>query len=294
MKSSQPLHPLRSLLFVPATNDRAVKKAQRLHCDGIILDLEDAVLPDKKDQAREAGIDILKAKTFLAPLTFIRVNSVETDFFSHDMKALADIGPQAIVLPKVNSAVDVEAAAKLLDADPAAAETQLWIMIETAMGVMHVREICAASPRLAGLIIGPNDLLKDLRAPDTSGSEALLTSYGLCVLAARAYDLVCIDGVYKQYKDTEGFRKSCVQGRRLGFDGKSLIHPAQIDPANDIFGPSVAEIDHANRQIAAFEAAQKSGQGVGVLDGEIVEYLHVEQAKRLLAVAKSIAKRQEV
>lgn len=284
--------PIRSLLFVPALNARAVAKSKTLECDGIILDLEDSIAPDRKAEARAAAVSTLADGGFAAPLCMVRVNSIETNYFQSDISALAKSGVAAIVVPKVGCAADVQAAQRILDAEPNAKDTRIWIMIETAVGVMNLREICAASDRLAGLIVGPNDLLKDLRAGESTGQDALLTSYGLCLIAARAFGLVCIDGVYKQFKDAQGFIDNCAQGRRLGFDGKSLIHPAQIAPAHAAFGPKPAEIALAKRQIQAYEAAEAQGIGVATLDGELVEALHADSARALLDMAAAIANRK--
>lgn len=283
--------PTRSLLFVPASNARAVEKSKSLDCDGIILDLEDSISPDRKGEARDAAIAALAAGGFTPPLKMVRVNSVDTTFFDDDVIALAKAGAGAIVVPKIDRAADLQAVVMLLDAEAAAKDTQIWIMIETAMGVMNLAEICAVSTRLKGIIVGPNDLLKDLKAVETAGQEALLTSYGLCLLAARAYGLTCIDGVYKQFKDAAGYEKNCAHGRVMGFDGKSLIHPTQIAAANVAFGPNAAEIDLAKRQIEAFEAAKMQGQGVAVVDGALVEGLHVDTARELLKMADAVAKR---
>ncbi len=284
--------PTRSLLFVPALNPRAVEKSKGLACDGIILDLEDSIAPERKGEARDAAIDAVSQGGFAASLQMVRVNSINTEYFTDDISALAKAGAAAIVVPKVDRAADLAAAVALLDAEPAAKDTQIWIMTETALGVMNLAEICAVSKRLKGIIVGPNDLLKDLKAHESKGQDALLTSYGLCLLAARAYGLICIDGVYKQFKDATGFAENCAMGRVLGFDGKSLIHPAQISAANAAFGPSEADIDLAKRQVQAFEAAVTLGKGVAVVDGALVEGLHVEIARGLLKMAKAIANKE--
>ncbi len=284
--------PTRSLLFVPALNARAVEKSKGLDCDGVILDLEDSITPARKAEARDAAIIALADGGFAASLQMVRVNSVETEYFASDVKALAKAGVNAIVVPKVDTAADVRAVVQILDTEPAAKNTRLWIMIETAIGVMNLREICTESQRVVGMIVGPNDLLKDMKARETTGQDALLTSYGLCLLAARAYGLICIDGVYKKFTDTDGFVANCTQGRVLGFDGKSLIHPAQISPANATFGPSAEEIAYAKRQIEAYEAAEAKGAGVATLDGELVEHLHADDARALLKMADVIVKRK--
>ena len=286
--------PTRSLLFVPALNARAVEKSKGLDCDGVILDLEDSITPARKAEARDAAIIALADGGFAAPLQMVRVNDVEAEYFASDVSALAKAGVNAIVVPKINTAADVQAVVHILDAEPAAKYTRIWVMIETALGVMNLREICTESPRVVGMIVGPNDLLKDMKARETTGQDALLTSYGLCLLAARAYGLICIDGVYKKFADTAGFVANCTQGRALGFDGKSLIHPVQIGPANATFGPSAEEITYAKRQIEAYEAAEAKGTGVATLDGELVEKLHADDARALLKTAAAIMKRKDI
>lgn len=286
------MQPYRSLLFVPVINERALEKSTQLLCDGVILDLEDSIPADRKDEARSIAVKTLQAGGFSAPLQMVRVNAADTEFFQKDIKSLARAGIAAILLPKVERAEDIKAIAAILDAVPSAKSTQIWFMIESALGVMNLREICAASPRLAGMIIGPNDLLNDIRGKDTVGQDALLSSYGLCLIAARAYGLVCIDGVYKEFRDTDGFVANCAQGQMLGFDGKSLIHPAQITPANDVFGPSQEDIDLARRQIEAFDAAVAARKAVAVVDGKMVEAMHVEAARKLLKMVAVIADRE--
>ena len=283
--------PMRSLLFVPALNERAVAKSKNLQCDAVILDLEDSISPDRKEQARTAVLDILLIGGFDAPLTMVRVNDVQSPYFKADITSLSSLGVQAVLVPKVNCASDVLAVEQLLDAVPAAKDTKIWIMIETAMGVINLREICASSPRLAGMVVGPNDLVKDLRATETAGLEALLTSYGLCIIAARAYGLICIDGIYKQFTDAQGFVENCAKGKVLGFDGKSLIHPSQIVPANTQYAPNADAINLAKRQVKAYDLAKSQGKGVAVVDGELVEGLHADSARNLLKMSQAIAKR---
>lgn len=284
--------PIRSLLFVPAINQRALEKPRTLPCDGLILDLEDLIPPARKDEARLIVAEELDRGDFVAGLQMARVNAVTADYFEDDIKALAKAGAQAVLVPKVECAKDILSTAAILDSEAAAANMQIWFMIESALGVMNLREICTASSRLAGMIIGPNDLLKNLKASASVGQEAVLTSYGLCLIAARAYGLVCIDGIYKEFKDADGFQKNCAQGKLLGFDGKSLIHPAQIAQANASFGPTEAEIDLAKRQIEVFEQAEVQGLGVATLDGVLVEGLHVDTARKLLEMADAIAKQE--
>ena len=284
--------PHRSLLFVPVINERALEKSKGLPCDGVILDLEDSIPNERKDEARKTVVDVLQAGGFFASFTIARVNAVGTSVFESDVKALAKIGPQAILVPKVEDAKDIAAVARILDAEPAAKSTRIWFMIESALGVLNIREICAASPRLEGMIIGPNDLLKDLKAKTTPALEALQTSYGLCLIAARAHGLICIDGIYNQFKDVDGFKASCERGRLLGYEGKTLVHPNQIEGANAAFGPSDEDIDLAKRQVAAFDAVLADGQAVAVVDGQMVEKMHVAEAKEVLKLATYIEQRK--
>lgn len=279
----------RSLLFVPATNVRAVEKCTTLDCDGIILDLEDSVAADAKEAARQKVAALLQSGHIIFRKSLIRVNAVDSGEVFKDIKMIGRCSPVAIVIPKVQSAQDVMQIERALENMAEAKNTKLWVMIETARGVMNLAEICGSSPRLEGIILGPNDLLKDLGGRVTPNQDALITSYGLAIIAARAYGLKCIDGVYKYFKDTDGLTRNCQQGRDLGFDGKSLIHPGQIAITNAQYGPNADDITHAKALIAAFEAAQARGEGLAVLDDEMIENLHVEQARAMLRVASQIS-----
>lgn len=280
--------PFRSVLYMPSSNQRALDKARTLPVDALIFDLEDAVAVDAKTEARELLVAALTEGGYGARYQMVRINGFDTEWGQDDFDAFAAIGPQAILLPKVGSADQVAEVAEMLDAHHNCAHTAIWAMIETPQGVLRSAEI-AAAPRMAGFVMGTNDLAKELMTRFRADREPLLTSLQLCVLAARAEGITIVDGVYNAFKDEEGLRTECEQGRDMGFDGKSLIHPAQIAISNECFAPTAHEIDLARRQIAAFEEARAEGKGVAVVDGRIVENLHIETARQTLAKAEAIA-----
>jgi (3S)-malyl-CoA thioesterase len=281
--------PFRSLLYIPGSKTRALDKAQSLATDGVIFDLEDAVAVDMKAEARSYVANALRDLNYGTRALMVRVNGFETEWAKDDLAEIMEVGPEAILLPKVNSGTDVKRLESILDRHPKCQKTAIWAMMESPMSILNARDIAGASKRMKGMVLGSNDLIKDLYAKHTQDREALQTSMGMCLLAARAYGLVCIDGVHNAFRDQDGLRISCMQGRNLGFDGKSLLHPDQLDVANDIYRPSKGEIDLAKRQMAAFEEAEASGKGIAVLDGQIVENLHIVSARALLAKAKAIA-----
>ncbi|SDI30820.1 HpcH/HpaI aldolase/citrate lyase family protein [Lutimaribacter saemankumensis] len=277
------VRPYRSVLYIPGSKERALDKARGLPVDAIIFDLEDAVTPDAKIEARDTLRDALAQGGYGARARIIRINGMDTEWGKGDVEALKDADCDAFLLPKVNSAADVQALADLLgNGKP------IWAMIETPLGVLNALEI-AAHPQLSGFVAGTNDLAKELNCRFRADRLPMMTALQQMLLAARAYGVIAIDGVYNQFKDEDGLRAECEQGRDLGFDGKTLIHPAQVDVTNECFSPSEAEIDLARRQIEAFEEVERTGQGVAVVDGKIVENLHVETAKKILAMASSIA-----
>lgn len=281
--------PLRSILFSPASKQRVLDKVESLACDGVIVDLEDAVGAHQKHQARENLVSFGRAKGTGGRLFLVRVNAAGTPWFAEDLQAAIEAVPDGIVLPKVEGAADIAALACALDRNREAAGVAIVAMVESPLGVLNLREIATASPRMAGLILGPNDLLKDMGGIATPGREALTTAIGMTVLTARAYRLACLDGVYNAFSDAEGFRAECDQGRMMGFDGKTLIHPNQIDAANAVFGPTAAEIDVARRKIETFERARAEGAGITVFEGEMLEELHIVAAKALLEKSEMIA-----
>jgi len=285
--------PFRSLLYIPGSKERALEKAAGLAADGIIFDLEDAVAVDEKASARELVAQTLTTRDYGLRGLMVRINGFDTEWALDDLQVICDTAPEAILLPKVGGAADIQRLAEYLDSHPKCARTRIWAMMESPAGVLNAAEIAAASPRMAGMVMGTNDLAKDLGARDTLDRAPMMTSLGLCLLAARAHGLICIDGVYNKFRDTDTLRRHCEQGRDMGFDGKTLIHPAQIEVANEVFAPSEDDLDLARRQIKAFDEAQAKGLGIAVLDGNIVENLHIAAARRLLARAEAIAKLQE-
>src|SRR5215471_21161947 len=284
------LRPRRSLLFVPGANPRGLAKARTLAADGLIIDLEDAVGPDAKESARAITAAALAEGGYGGRELVLRVNPIDTPWGHADLAAAATMPIDAVLLPKVESTDRVPLTASLLDAFGALERLPLWCMLETPRGILYAREIAAASPRLAALVLGTSDLTKDLHALATRDRLPLLTSLGLAMLAARAYGLAILDGVHLDLSDMEGFALSCRQGRELGFDGKTLIHPEQIAPANLAYAPSPEEIEWSRRIIAAHAEATAVGKGVVVVDGKLTEGLHVENARRLLALAEEIDK----
>jgi len=277
------MRPFRSVLYIPGSKDRALDKARGLPVDAIIFDLEDAVSPDAKVEARGTLRAALEQGGYGNRYKIIRINGLDTEWGAEDIAALLDAPADAILVPKVNSAADIDAVKTLLGND-----TPIWAMIETPAGVLHSSEI-AAHPALEGFVAGTNDLAKELNCRTRPDRLPMQISLQMMLLAARGNDVIAVDGVYNQFKDEEGLRAECEQGRDLGFDGKTLIHPAQVAVTNECFAPSEAELDLARRQIEAFEKVEKSGQGVAVVGGKIVENLHVETAKKTLAKAAAIA-----
>jgi (3S)-malyl-CoA thioesterase len=278
----QNARPYRSVLYIPGSKLRALEKARELAADAIIFDLEDAVAPVEKAAARGVLAETLKATDYAPRARIVRVNGLDTEWGADDIAAFAGAQIEALLIPKVCSAADLEAVARRIP------EVPLWAMMETARGMLNAAGI-AAHPRLTGMVMGTNDLAKELGSRFRPDRLAMQAGLGLCLLAARAEGLTIVDGVYNAYQDDAGLRGECVQGRDMGFDGKTLIHPAQLAVANEVFAPSEAEIDHARRQIAAYDAAQAAGQGVAVVDGKIVENLHIVTARHILAKAEAIA-----
>ena len=287
-----PSRPYRSVLYIPGSRARALEKARAMPVDAIIFDLEDAVALAEKEAARALLKDTLTTGGYGPRAQIVRINGMDTPWGQDDLQALAATGPEAVLLPKVDSAQHVEALSAELDKIPQAADTQIWAMMETPAGILNAAEI-ARAPRMAGMVMGTNDLAKDLNSRAHPAREPMITSLGMCILAARAAGIAIVDGVYNAFKDEDGLRAECMQGRDMGFDGKTLIHPAQVAIANEVFAPSEEEIDLASRQIAAFEEATAAGQGVAVVDGRIVENLHVETARATLAKSEAIRELQE-
>jgi (3S)-malyl-CoA thioesterase len=274
--------PLRSVLYIPGSKPRALDKARGLPVDAIIFDLEDAVSVDEKQTARATLADALAMGGYGARMRIVRINGLETPWGPEDARAVRDMGVDAVLLPKVSAPADLDALARITGDLP------IWAMMETPLGMLNAAAI-AAHPRLHGMVMGTNDLAKDMQTRFRADRMPLHTGLGLCLLAAKAHGVAIIDGVYNAFKDEDGLAAECAQGRDMGFDGKTLIHPAQIAVANAAFSPSEAEIDLARRQIAAFDVVAASGQGVAVVDGRIVENLHIVSARETLAMADAIA-----
>ena len=282
------LRPRRSVLYMPGANERALEKAQTIPADALILDLEDAVAPDAKPEARDRVCAAASSGAYGQREIAIRANGIGTPWHDDDLRAIAAAGPAAVVIPKINSADEVHQIEKALEAGGAPDHTRIWAMLETPIAMLRAEEICGSSERLAVLVMGTNDLAKELDARHVPGRAPLLTGLGLCLLAARATGKVILDGVYNDIKDEAGFAAECRQGREMGFDGKTLIHPSQVEPCNAAFAPADDEVDKAGRIIAAFEEAEADGRGVVTVDGRMVENLHVEQARRVIAIASAI------
>ena len=282
------IRPRRSVLFMPGGNARALEKAAGLPADSLILDLEDAVAPDKKADARATIAARVAEKPYGAREVLVRLNALGTQWFDGDVAALAKIPADGFVLPKVEEASHVKDTLAALQEHGAPENVSIWAMIETPRGVLNADDIAGADPELAGLIVGTSDLLKDLGAINTDKRAPLWTSLQMCVLAARAHGLVVLDGVHTDIQDQAGFLAACRQGRGFGFDGKTLIHPDQIADANATFGPSADDISDAKGLIAAHETAMVEGLGVTTFKGKLVEVLHVEEAERTLALAEAI------
>jgi citrate lyase subunit beta/citryl-CoA lyase len=280
--------PRRSLLFIPGSNPRALEKARSLPADGLIIDLEDAVAAAAKEEARAIVAAALAAGGYGGRELVLRVNPLDTPWGHADLAAAATLPIDAVLLPKVESADRVRLTVSLLEALGAPEKLAAWCMIETPLGILEAPQIAGASPRLAVLVLGTSDLTKELHAIATRDRLPLITALGLAMLAARAHGLAILDGVHLDLSDEEGFALACRQGRELGFDGKALIHPTQIGPANAAFAPSAAEIEWSRRIIAAHAAAATAGKGVVLVDGKLIESLHVGNARRLLGLAEGI------
>ncbi|WIM11349.1 CoA ester lyase [Enhydrobacter sp.] len=286
------VRPRRSVLYMPGANTRALEKARTLPADALIFDLEDAVAPDAKEAARGNVVAAAKSGTYGRREIAIRCNGLATPWGKADVAAIARSGADAILVPKVESAADVASIVSLLDASGAPQTMAVWAMMETPLGILRAEEVAGSHKRLQLFVMGTNDLVKDMGARHTSMRLPLVTALGLGMLAARAHGLTILDGVYNDIRDAEGFREVCRQGLEMGFDGKTLIHPSQVEPCNEIFAPSTAELEMAGKIVAAFKAAQAEGRGVVTVDGRMIENLHVEQAERALALAAAIEELQ--
>jgi citrate lyase subunit beta/citryl-CoA lyase len=281
--------PRRSIIYIPGSNARALEKGRSLAADGLIFDLEDAVVPDAKETARSHILDALNKGGYGHRELIVRVNAIDSPWGKKDIVTMATSGAHGILLPKVNSAVMVQEAEALLAASNAPDDMTIWTMMETPLGILHSEEIAFSSPRMGAFVLGTADLAKDLHCAHTRERLPMITSLGLCMLAARAAGIDVIDGVHPDLSDDEGFEYSCRQGLEMGFDGKTLIHPKTIEMANNVYTPSEDELQWSRIIIAAHGQAEKEGQGVIVVEGKLIEILHVQNAKRLVAMADVIA-----
>ncbi|MFN4017520.1 MAG: HpcH/HpaI aldolase/citrate lyase family protein [Reyranella sp.] len=289
---SKSVRPRRSVLYMPGANTRALEKARTLPADALIFDLEDAVAPDAKEAARANVVAAAQSKGYGKREIAIRCNGLSTPWGAADITAIARSGADAVLVPKVESAAEVASVIGLLDAAGAPPSMAVWAMMETPKGILCAEEVAGSHPRLTLFVMGTNDLVKDMRARHTPMRLPMITALGLGMLAARAHGLTILDGVYNDIQDAEGFRAVCQQGLEMGFDGKTLIHPSQVEPCNEVFAPSAAELEMAGKIVSAFKAAQAEGKGVVTVDGRMIENLHVEQAERALALATAIKELQ--
>ena len=286
--STETYTPRRSVLYMPGANERALEKAKGLPADGLILDLEDAVAPDAKAEARDRVVAAASSGEYGRREVTIRANGIGTQWHDDDVAAIATSGADAIVVPKVDTGADVDTVDEALRDAGAPDELAVWAMLETPQAVVNAAEI-ASHPRITVLVMGTNDLVKELQAEFVAGRQPLLQALSACVVGARIGGVAILDGVFNDLGDDEGFEAECVQGRQLGFDGKTLIHPRQLEPANRVWAPTEEAVDHAQRVIDAFREAEREGRGVVTVDGSLVENLHVEQARRVLAIHTAIS-----
>lgn len=286
------IRPRRSVLYMPGSKERALEKGKTLPTDAIIFDLEDAVAPDMKDMARDQVANAVQAGGYGQRELIIRVNGLDTPWFEADLKAAASAKPNAILIPKVSSGDDIRSVRDQLKALGADASIDLWAMMETPLAMLKALDIAESGPaennRLAVFIMGTNDLSKETGATIKPGREAMLAWLSTCVAAGRAFGIDIVDGVYNDFKDEEGFKAECQQGSDLGMDGKTLIHPGQIEPCNEIFSPSADAVEWAKKIIEAFELPENQGKGAITVEGKMVELLHAEMAKRTVAISDAI------
>jgi citrate lyase subunit beta / citryl-CoA lyase len=294
-RQAMTIRPRRSVLYMPGSNARALEKAKMLPADGIILDLEDSVAPDAKEAARQQIVSAVKAGGFGAREVFIRVNGIDTAWHAEDLTAAAHAEPDAILVPKVSSAETLELIGRRLLDMGTGQKARIWAMIETPLALFNILSIAAqardSESRLAGFVIGTNDLAKDTRARIVPGRAPMLAWLSICVAAARHHGIDILDGVYNDLGNSEGFAAECKQGVEFGFDGKTLIHPNQIGACNAAFSPSIDEIAQAHKVIAAFDLPENKNKGVVSIEGRMVERLHAEMARRTVTIADAIAAR---
>lgn len=288
---SASFRPRRSALYMPGSNARALEKARTIDADVLILDLEDAVAPDAKDVARRQIVEAVGARGFGHREVVVRINALSTPWGADDLKALAGAGPDAVLVPKVGSGEEAAALSAALDGAGAASDVALWVMFETPQAVLNAVSLGAAGGRLACLVAGTNDLVKEFHGQHTPGREGLLPSLVILLAAARANGLAALDGVHNDITDLAALETVCAQGRALGFDGKTLIHPTHVAVANQAYAPSAAELDDARNVLAAFDLPENQAKGAISLNGRMVERLHADIARRVVAMGDAIAAR---
>ncbi|MEE2855130.1 MAG: CoA ester lyase [Actinomycetota bacterium] len=283
------LRPRRSALYLPGNKPRALEKGRSLPADVLIFDLEDAVGPDAKAESRTTVCEAISSESYRPREVLVRINALDTDWHDDDLAAVAASTADGVLVPKVETGQQVQALADALDALGARKSLQLWVMIETPRAFLRAEEVASASDRLAGLVVGTNDLVNELHGLHVPGRAPAVPALGLAILGARAAGKVILDGVFNDITDEAAFRAEARQGRAMGFDGKTLIHPSQIGPANELFGPSAAEVDDARKIVSAYEQAQAAGTSVITVDGRMIESLHVRDAQRILTLADLIS-----
>lgn len=288
--------PRRSVLYMPGSNARAIDKARNLPVDGIIIDLEDAVAPDAKEQARLQVVEAVKAGGFGAREVFIRINGIDTPWHSDDLTAASQAAPDAILVPKIAEVEQLERVGQRLLDMKADLKTRIWAMIETPSAIFNIQALAAeardSETRLAGFVVGTNDLAKETRVRQVQGRAPMVSWLATCVLAAHAHGIDVLDGVYNDLSDAAGFERECLQARDMGFDGKTLVHPNQIAPCNAAFSPDADEVAQAKAMIAAFDRPENKDKGVVQIDGRMVERMHADMARRTLAIAEAIEARR--
>ena len=283
------MRPFRSVLYMPGSNQRALEKAKTLAADALILDLEDAVAPDAKAEARNLIATAVNQGGYVNRYLIVRINGFDTEWGKDDLAGIANCKPHAILLPKVSTPEDIQTLASKMDKVENFKDTKIWAMMETPLGILNAAQIAQAHPKLEGFVLGTNDLVKDIHGLHTADRAPVLTALSICIMAARANNLICVDGVFNDIKNTDGLKQQAEQGRALGFDGITLIHPAQLEPANTVYAPSEADLTEAKAFVDAYAEAISQGKAVAVVNGRIVENLHVDNAKRILAQAQAIA-----
>jgi len=291
-QTADAIRPRRSVLYMPGSNERALEKARALPADGLIMDLEDSVAPDAKARARANITAAIGNGGYGQREVVIRINALHTPWGKDDLIAAATAGADAVLVPKIDNAAELNKIVDLLEINGAPKQLKVWSMAETPMAMININSIARADPRLSVLVMGTNDLAKSLRIPADGHDSGLRAALSSCVLAARAYGIDILDGVHTDLADNEGFRQSCEQAKRLGFDGKTVIHPGQIEAANQVFGVSQEKLAHAADVIAAWDAAADQGKGIAVVNGQMVEKLHADEARRIIALDAAITRQR--